>query len=70
MLRVPPISILGSIVMNELNAKSWTVKEIFLRASELESSDQRQAYLDEVCSGDLALMHNVLAMLKARGESA
>ena len=39
--------------------------DLFLKALELRSADQRQKYLDEACTGDAALRAEVESLLEA-----
>jgi serine/threonine protein kinase len=48
-----------------MNSDVNRIKAVFLAAVEQPSSDQRGAYLDEVCAGDPALRHQVELLLGA-----
>jgi hypothetical protein len=43
--------------------------ELFLKALELRSADQRHKYLEEACTGDEALRAEVESLLEASGLS-
>src|SRR5215510_4634989 len=44
--------------------------DLFLKALELRSADQRQKYLEEVCTGDEALRAEVESLLEASDQAA
>lgn len=45
-------------------------EDIFLNALDLESADERSAYLDKACGRETALRHRHEALLKRHGEAS
>ena len=48
-----------------MNVEPNKVKSIFLAAVELGAPDQREAFIDEACEGDLELLGRVQLLLRA-----